>query len=245
MVGLRVTDAAGLTSFDTVVVTVDNVAPTVPIAPPQFLADGDQAVRGQTLNFAGSFSDPGTPDTHTLAWEVKDGSGVVVATGSGAAINFVPTAIGTYSVTFTVTDDDLDVGTATFAFGVTDVAVQGGNLVVGGTAGNDHIMFRPGAMAGEVVVMLNGTSYGPFTPTGRLLAFGQAGDDIIQLAGGLGLSAWLYGDAGNDRLKSGAGDDVLLGGDGEDHLDGGARPGPADRRPRRRPHHRELRATTC
>jgi Ca2+-binding RTX toxin-like protein len=41
------------------------------------------------------------------------------------------------------------------------------------------------------------------------------------VAGGISLPAWLYGDAGNDRLKGGAGNDVLLGGNGEDLLVGG------------------------
>ncbi len=29
-------------------------------------------------------------------------------------------------------------------------------LAVGGTAGNDHIIFRPGELAGDIVVQLNG-----------------------------------------------------------------------------------------
>ena len=61
----------------------------------------------------------------------------------------------------------------------------------------------------------------PSTPTGRLVAHGGDGDDDIQVAGGIALPAWLYGEGGNDRLKGGAGHDVLLGGDGDDMLVGG------------------------
>ena len=59
-----------------------------------------------------------------------------------------------------------------------------------------------------------------FSPTGRIVAFGGAGDDDIQVAGNISLPAWLYGEAGNDRLKGGASNDVLLGGAGDDFLAG-------------------------
>lgn len=32
----------------------------------------------------------------------------------------------------------------------------------------------------------------------RIIAYGQAGDDNIQVAAGIRLPAWLYGDAGDD-----------------------------------------------
>ena len=94
-------------------------------------------------------------------------------------------------------------------------------LAVGGTGGNDHIVFHPGEGAGEVVVQLNGVSLSTFQPTAGLVAFGQAGNDTIQVSGSIALSAWLYGDDGNDRVKGGAGHDVLFGGLGDDVLVGG------------------------
>ena len=96
------------------------------------------------------------------------------------------------------------------------------DLVVGGTTANDDIDFLPGSTAGTVEVVINGVSQGVFSPTGRLIAYGMAGDDDIEAAGSLALSAWLYGGAGNDRLKGGAGNDVLLGGAGDDLILGGA-----------------------
>lgn len=56
----------------------------------------------------------------------------------------------------------------------------------------------------------------------RSVVFGQAGDDGIEVAGNVRVSAWLYGDRGGDHLKGGAGNDVLLGGEGCDMLPGGA-----------------------
>jgi autotransporter-associated beta strand protein/parallel beta-helix repeat protein len=95
------------------------------------------------------------------------------------------------------------------------------DLVVGGTAAADSIGFNP-APGGRIEATLNGTSLGAFTPTGRLIVYAGGGDDDVQVAGSIGTSAWLYGEAGNDRLKGGAGNNVLLGGAGDDLLVGGA-----------------------
>jgi Ca2+-binding RTX toxin-like protein len=93
-------------------------------------------------------------------------------------------------------------------------------VVVTGTNQDDNIHFGQGKASGAVDVSVNGVATGRFQPTGRLVAFGQAGNDDIQVTGGTVLSAWLYGDAGNDRLKGGAGHDAIFGGDGDDLLIG-------------------------
>jgi hypothetical protein len=95
-------------------------------------------------------------------------------------------------------------------------------LVVTGTAGSDRILFSPGGGAtGTVEALVNDLPRGTFRPTGRLIAYGGAGDDNIEVAGGVTLPAWLYGGSGNDRLKGGGGNSVLLGGRGNDQLLGG------------------------
>jgi hypothetical protein len=80
----------------------------------------------------------------------------------------------------------------------------GGVLAVGGSPGNDDLRFVPGASAGQIEVELNGVSLGNYSPTSQLLAFGQAGDDDVQVAGGINLPACLSGDAGHDRLREAA-----------------------------------------
>ena len=133
-----------------------------------------------------------------------------------------------YTVKVNVTDATGSSSTRTHAIIVDVVQLQPNpsdstkwDLVVGGTTEADQLIVRPGDTSAAVVVTLGGRSLGAFAPTGRIVVYGQAGDDDIQVASNISLSAWLYGDDGNDRLKGGAGDDVLFGGAGDDLLMGG------------------------
>jgi hypothetical protein len=95
-------------------------------------------------------------------------------------------------------------------------------LVVRGTPGDDTILFNPGGgPTGTVKVLVNHLPQGAFSPTGRLIAYGVAGDDDIAVAGGVTLPAWLYGGTGNNRLKGGGGNNVVVGGAGHNVLFGG------------------------
>ena len=104
---LEVTDGT-LTNTNTTTVTVNNVAPTAFIDNvsqpfPDFILAND------TLQFNGSFSDPGTLDTHTIEWDFGDGNtttGVLTTT-------YAYSSPGNYTVTLTVTDDDGGVGNDT------------------------------------------------------------------------------------------------------------------------------------
>ena len=71
-------------------------------------------------------------------------------------------------------------------------------------------------------VTVNGVSQGTFNPTGRIIVFAYAGNDNIQLAGSVPNEAWLYGDAGDDRLNLANGGGIAFGGDGNDYLLGGS-----------------------
>jgi Ca2+-binding RTX toxin-like protein len=140
----------------------------------------------------------------------------------------VYTAYGVYTVTLNIRDDDGGLTSVTKAVTITAAALQVDPcdpnktaLVVGGTTANDNIHFSPGGNSGDIVVHINGVSQGVFRPTGHIIVYALAGDDDIQVAGSIGLEAWLFGDAGNDRLKSGAGASILMGGDGDDFLNGG------------------------
>jgi uncharacterized repeat protein (TIGR01451 family) len=93
-------------------------------------------------------------------------------------------------------------------------------LTVGGTAGVDSITFLPAA-GGKVSVNMNGHVSGPFAVNGRLVALGQAGNDLISVNSAIKLPAYLYGGGGNNQLIGGSGDNVLVGGAGTNMLIGG------------------------
>jgi hypothetical protein len=95
-VTLTVTDTGGLVDGDTLLVTVHNVSPTVDAGPDV------TAAPGEAVSFSGSFSDPGSADTHTIGWGFGDGS----TTGGTLTPQHVYAAPGIYTVTLTVTDDD-------------------------------------------------------------------------------------------------------------------------------------------
>ena len=74
-------------------------------AAPAADAGADQKVdEGGVVELIGSFTDPGSIDTHTLHWRVTDGGGRVVAEGHDAALRFTPPRAGVYAATFTVVD---------------------------------------------------------------------------------------------------------------------------------------------
>jgi hypothetical protein len=94
------------------------------------------------------------------------------------------------------------------------------SLFVQGTAGNDTILFLPGA-AGQVGVQSNGLPAVTFAPTGRLVAHGMGGHDVIEVSSRIQLPAWLYADNGSALLVGGGGNNVLVGGSGKSVLVGG------------------------
>jgi len=128
-------------------------------------------------------------------------------------------------------------------------------LTVGGTDGDDFIGVGRGDAPGQVVAVMvsNGSvSVASFTPTasgahytltengataedrtipaaaslGRIVIYGQAGDDHIMLLGWLGqltVPAYLFGGDGNDMLDASgsSANNVLVGGAGQDWIWGG------------------------
>ena len=63
-----------------------------------------------------------------------------------------------------------------------DAAVTLGEAAGGEGQAAQAIAFVRVGPAGDIEVFLNGASLGTFRPTGRLIAFGQGGDDAILAA---------------------------------------------------------------
>ena len=182
-----------------------------------------EAVRGQSLSYTLSATDVSSVDqaagfTYSVNW--NDGSAVQTV-GPGAAspstVTHTFATNGTYTISVTATDKDGGTSTATLAVTISSTAMEGNNLFVGGTTGNDHIIIVPspikpasghGKPTMGVEVLINGVSQGSFSPSGSIIVFAQAGNDNVQVPGGVKNNAFLFGGDGNDRLKGGGGNNV-------------------------------------
>jgi len=118
-VTLTVTDTAhgSLRFVDVVLVTVTNVAP------PALNLGGNRTVaEGAAVALNAAFTDPGSRDTHTVAWQVTANNGQLIPNGSGASFSFTPGDNGVYTVISTVTDDDGGMVTASVTVTVSNRA---------------------------------------------------------------------------------------------------------------------------
>ncbi len=122
VVTMKATDDGGMSDTASVTVTGTNVSPSADItgvttAVPLVITPQE------TINFSGSFTDPGALDSHTSKWNFGDSitsSASHGPSGSGTlSASHAYGAPGTYHVSLTVTDDDGGVAVAT-----TTVVVQ-------------------------------------------------------------------------------------------------------------------------
>jgi hypothetical protein len=158
--------------------------------------DGFQGVQGQTRTFtlgatASSPANQAAGFTYFIHW--ADGSADQTVTGpSGTSVSHVFGAAGSYTVTVTATDQ-AGVVRAPVSLLVTILVaeVQGGTLMVGGTAGNDTFVFNPGPNPGDVAVTVDNVAAGTFHPaSGQIRAFGYAGTNTATFNGTTGTNTF-------------------------------------------------------
>jgi uncharacterized delta-60 repeat protein len=229
IVTLRVTESNGFSSVATAIINITNVPPTAAVTGPSL------AVPGQPLTFTLTATDPSLADqaagfTYAIDWK-GNGTDVQTVTGlSGIQVQHTFTVAASYTIRVTATDKDggtSNPATHPIAVPTATLETDPGNssqtaLYVGAPLGNSTIDFRRASGGpGRVQVVVNGVSLGIFTPTGHLIAYGQAGNDTIRVASDITLPAVLFGGQGNDVLQGGGGTNIIVGGMGTNSLIGG------------------------
>jgi Ca2+-binding RTX toxin-like protein len=214
-----VTDDDGGSNFATTTISVRNVAP-------QNLAISGLtvAVPGLAVNYSGSFRDPGTQDTQVQQWRIvrSTAPNTVLASGTGANFSFTPSTVGTYTVTYTVTDNDNGIATVSQTLTVTPTVVIGGVLYIGGTDFADEIEVSRSSSTIKVEIEspISEQEYRiPAAGITKVVVFALGGNDEVEIESSLGtLPTELFGGSGNDELEGGDGNDLLDGGTGDDCL---------------------------
>ncbi|MBT6367876.1 PKD domain-containing protein, partial [Candidatus Woesearchaeota archaeon] len=117
-VRLTVTDDVGLTHFDEMDVTVNNVDPVVDAG------SDDETNEGTAISLASTFTDVGTADTHTATIDWGDLGVLESVNPATSPITNTHTYVdnGVYIVTVTVTDDDGGFSSDTLTVTVNNVA---------------------------------------------------------------------------------------------------------------------------
>jgi len=199
------------------------------------------AVPGQPLAYVFTASTTTLPASVLFTYHISwNGAAQTIKGPNGVTVPFTFTTAGSQTISMTVVDVSGISSTPTaLNVTVTTVAMETdpGNatktdLVVGGGTGNNTIYLLPTNAAGtSVLVSVNNSMQGTFTPTGHILVYSQAGNDTIQeltatISGAIvfiTIPAVLDGGTGNDTLiaAGSSAPNVLLGHNGKDVLIGG------------------------
>jgi VCBS repeat-containing protein len=128
---VRVTDSCGSSSIAQATVELKNIAPVVG----QIMTTMEPTQVNMAVSASASFTDAGTPDTHTAVWNWGDGTtstGTVSESGGSgtASDSHSYTTPGVYTITLTLKDDDGDSVETIFQFVV--IYDPNGGFVTGG-----------------------------------------------------------------------------------------------------------------
>ncbi|HVU90072.1 MAG TPA: proprotein convertase P-domain-containing protein [Pirellulales bacterium] len=220
---LEATDSSGVIG--------ESLATTLTVLPPPptaGIAGSITVLRGETNTYTLSASDaelgPGTSFTFVIDW--GDGTALQTVSGqSGQHVTHTFNAVGTPIVSVTASDLNGTSLAATQSVNVSAVLLRPDaqnaalvDLVWGGDSGDDQVQFTQIAPATIRVQesTINGASVNNVQDfsgvTGRVLASGNGGNDVLDASGLLTTSATLDGGAGNNTLYGGSAGDILIGG---------------------------------
>jgi uncharacterized repeat protein (TIGR01451 family) len=196
----------------------------------------DSLPAGTTIVSQSQLSGPSL--TLATSGNVVNGSVASLGPGQAAIIKLVvqvdpnltdgTTLTSTAQVATSSTDfnsgNNISTATAKARLSGTFTATNPGNagltdLYIGGTNGNDAITVTLNKN-GSLAVTVGSSFKASFSVSGKIFAFGRAGNDSIYVAPGIKFPALIDGGAGNDSLVGGGGNDVLIGGSGNDTLVG-------------------------
>ncbi len=228
-VTVNVSDADGGTGVQTLLVTVNNVAPVLANVTTDSTEVGDAAA-GELVNFSADFTDVGVLDTHTATIDWGDGTssaGVVDQLAGTVTGDHVYAHGGIFTVTVTLTDDDSGQDVATTTSVVSGLGEQDGVLQIVGTSGHDFVKVFRSWSSGDYKVLsrLDGSGWDwqsfDDESVSEIEMYLGDGDDLGFVSRRVHVDATIDAGNGDDFLAGGSGNDVLLAGDGYDLLFGG------------------------
>lgn len=182
---------------------------------------------GQKLSFQASASDADMNQSLTFSLAgAPSGASIDPVSGQFAWAPSAGERPNVFTFLVRVADNGVPVksDTQVITVALVGAGMFGGDLVVGGTLGNDVIGVNLATDPDFAQVLINGDSQGlfPLSSIAKVIVRGWDGNDKITIAAKIGKPAELIGGLGNDTVTGGAGDDVLEGGPGKDVLVGGA-----------------------
>ncbi|MFO1064115.1 MAG: PKD domain-containing protein [Pirellulales bacterium] len=216
--------------------STNNLPPTVSIQ------TGDSGIKGITSTFFLTATDQDAGDaagpfTYQIQW--GDGTNSTIVGGKTISVSKTYSAVsvtGSFAVSATAADARGAISQpASAAFSVLGWSILPDRLdpsdtvlVIVGSPHDDDIKVKEedehcdtlkvSIRDKEEHVRVRGFVTGDID---TILVFGLAGDDKISIEDDLELTVYVWGGAGDDRIKGGAGNDVLLGEQGDDTLFGG------------------------
>lgn len=226
LVTVSVRDSSGLTGSASFRAIVSNVAPqNMAWSGPQL------ATRGQSLKFAGGFSDPGTADTQaaTVDWgDRSSATATVTKTGSAWQVNalHVYASGGIFQTTLTIKDDDGGSAAQATTVMVVGARVNGSTFELVGSAQRDSIKLSIKGNALLVSGSLGNTKIAqafPLAGVQTIVAYLGEGNDTLTVDAKVKFSLLVNAGGGNDVIQAGGGAAVLIGGLGQDQLTGGGK----------------------